>query len=219
MILKNKKRLTPALFSAEMALQNYLGNKTETRRPGISKLFESEKLSFSHMEYIETRAKWAAVFEGEGERFNCFSDFGGPGDWLWQRETFSNNADMDKPIYKADYEIYPQSVISKTKWTPAIHAPLSSARLFLLVTGVRVEQLNKITGKDAVAEGMRKSYCYDEATLAAALDDYRALWNQLYRQTFPWESNPLVWVITYQAFTPQQFEAQVGQTIKELITT
>ncbi|MDL5046508.1 hypothetical protein QQ054_10735 [Oscillatoria amoena NRMC-F 0135] len=195
-----------------MAKQNVLGNKTQTRRPGISKIFDSENLVFSHMEFIEARGKWAAVFEGNGERFNCYSDFGGPGDWLWQRETFSNNIDKNKPLYKADVSGLPENLLSGTKWTPAIHAPLSSARAFMLITGVRVERLNKISRQDALSEGMIEKDGVD------AVSAYMLLWNQLYRQIFPFEANPRVWVITYKAYTREGFEAKTGQTIKELTT-
>jgi len=64
-----------------------------------------------------------------------------PGDTLWVRETWCDAPDDDPQyrdfLYLADYDGTP------TKWRPSIHMPKEAARLFLRVTGVRVERLQE----------------------------------------------------------------------------
>jgi hypothetical protein len=97
-----------------------------------------------------------------------------------------------------------------TKWRPAIFMPREAARLFLRVTGVRVEQVQEITTDDCIAEGMdcdNKINNPDPAThqsivnwnYAYARYLFRELWDNLNaKRGLGWGVNPWVWVVTFR---------------------
>ncbi|MPN12300.1 hypothetical protein SDC9_159616 [bioreactor metagenome] len=72
--------------------------------------------------------------------------------------------------------------------------PKWAARIWLEVTGVRVERLQQITEEDAKAEGapMKNSP-------AAHLTGYRRGFQELWESTDgDWAANPWVWVIDFK---------------------
>jgi hypothetical protein len=87
---------------------------------------------------------------------------------------------------------------------PSIHMPKEAARLWLEVTGVRVERLQDITEEDARAEGV-ESFIYDGCGVykdyggmpycMSAKESYRTLWESLYGRE-SWEANP--WLFVYE---------------------
>lgn len=134
-----------------------------------------------------------------------------PGDVLWVRETFAQPA---KHIfwYKADFKL--RNIL----WRPSIHMPREAARLFLLVTSVRVERLQAITEDDAEAEGAEKMYPYTDsetgetAFLLHQNGTFRAGFSQIWdntiksadRATCGWEANPWVWVIEFERISKEE---------------
>lgn len=68
-----------------------------------------------------------------------------PGDILYVQETWYKNA--VRYMYKADYaedeKFYCAGKEVSIKWRPSIHMPKEAARIFLRVTSVRVERLQK----------------------------------------------------------------------------
>lgn len=134
-----------------------------------------------------------------------------PGDVLWVRETFAQPA---KHIfwYKADFKL--QNIL----WRPSIHMPREAARLFLMVTSVRVERLQAITEDDAEAEGAEKMYPYTDpetgetAFLLHQNGTFRAGFSQIWdntiksadRTTCGWEANPWVWVIEFEQISKEE---------------
>jgi len=92
----------------------------------------------------------------------------------------------------------------------------SLARYWLEVTAVGVERLQSISEADAIAEGIQRfvygeewgpehvSVGYGTERLALSVmastgqDGFRRLWDSLHAKDFPWESNPWVWVITFE---------------------
>jgi hypothetical protein len=89
-------------------------------------------------------------------KFGC--PFGRPGDRLYVRETwccariggYDGREDGGSIWYRATDE---GQLCHETKWHPSIHMPKRVARIWLEVTGVRVERLQDISREDAMAEG------------------------------------------------------------------
>ncbi|ASP63357.1 hypothetical protein [Sinorhizobium meliloti] len=92
---------------------------------------------------------------------------------------------------------------------PSIHMPRSASRLTLIVTDVRVEQLQDISEADAIAEGIERHHSgwmpYSTAFYEAdgvtpanyhldPRESYRSLWNRI-NGFGAWEANP--WIACY----------------------
>lgn len=134
-----------------------------------------------------------------------------PGDVVYVRETFAQPA---KHIfwYKADFKL--RNIL----WRPSIHMPREAARLFLMVTRVRVERLQAITEDDAEAEGAEKMYPHTDpetgktAFLLHQNGTFRAGFSQIWdntiksadRATCGWEANPWVWVIEFERISKEE---------------
>lgn len=75
-------------------------------------------------------------------------------------------------------------------WKPSIHMPKEAARIFLRVTGIRMERLQDIDDDGVVAEGLEIGAPYDE------------LWNSTVKKSdlekYGWNANPWVWVIEFE---------------------
>ena len=79
--------------------------------------------------------------------------------------------------------------------------PREAARLFLMVTGVRVERLQDITPNDCVLEGVER-----EALATVGGEFARGIFNDVWDSTikpenlpcYGWEANPWVWVIEFE---------------------
>lgn len=134
-----------------------------------------------------------------------------PGDVVYVRETFAQPA---KHIfwYKADFKL--RNIL----WRPSIHMPREAARLFLMVTRVRVERLQAITEDDAEAEGAEKMYPHTDpetgktAFLLHQNGTFRAGFSQIWdntiksadRATCGWDANPWVWVIEFERISKEE---------------
>jgi hypothetical protein len=89
---------------------------------------------------------------------------------------------------------------------PSIFMPRWASRITLEVTGVRVERLQEITEEDAIREGTEPAYLADLRPDGLLRDGpshaYRAgfhdLWDSINGKTYPWASNPFVWVIEFR---------------------
>ena len=100
-------------------------------------------------------------------------------------------------------------------WHPSIHMPKEAARIFLKVTGVRVEQLQDITIDQIVREGIYidntppdyvpsilTAYTFDRNTYCSSPNLlFRKLWNSTIKKSdldkYGWDANPWVWVIEF----------------------
>lgn len=89
------------------------------------------------------------------------------GDVLWVKETFRPKG-HSFPIgehfeYKATAEKDGNPI--NEPWKPSIFMPKDAARIWLEITDVRVERLNKISNEDAIAEGIEfKPFDIDNGT-------------------------------------------------------
>lgn len=139
-----------------------------------------------------------------------------PGDILYVRETWKIVDYLDgislKFEYKADGKISDfidfandrlQRVlkyISEKGWCPALFMPKEAARIWLKVTDVRVERLQKITEHEAEKEG----FCDDAeyCTGNTARGHFEELWNHTIKKSdidrYGWKANPWVWVVEFE---------------------
>ncbi len=80
------------------------------------------------------------------------------------------------------------------RWKPSIHMPKRHARLWLRVTDVRVERVQEISEGDAFAEGVEGQ----SGPQGSNAMDFMHLWDSINAKRAPWESNPWVWVVTFE---------------------
>jgi hypothetical protein len=144
--------------------------------------------------------------------------YGIPGDRLWVRETW-RRADENCPdgiYYKANnmlvyfdgnepeivrnaIEQYPRDGKNK----PSIFMPRWASRITLEIVSVRIERLQKITDQDALAEGIPEDMILEAHNylIRRGSDEkmaFKTLWDSINGKTYPWESNPFVWVIEFK---------------------
>lgn len=141
----------------------------------------------------ETWKKFCAVEKRwlNGESFTCEEHFGiqyKAGKGIKYEDGFIHFEDEFNSI---DYTF-------EKKWRPSIHMPKDAARIFLLVTDVRVEKLQAISNEDAEQEGC---WC-DEGGLEMPIDKFAELWDSTINPSnickYGWDANPYVWVIEFE---------------------
>lgn len=78
--------------------------------------------------------------------------------------------------------------------SPGIHMPRWACRLRLKITDIRVERLQDISHKDAIAEGVE----YDVSkTDGWPLSRFESLWKKIHGKE-SWDSNPWLWVLDFE---------------------
>jgi hypothetical protein len=202
----------PIIFNAEMVRAILDGRKKQTRRVVSRQPIYQNTTPI----YGNYGMEWG------GESLDAIPyPYGNIGDYLWVRETWAEltstgfsgihggEMDCDYIVYRADYS--DPKLIKKIKWKPSIHMPREASRITLEITGIRVERLQDISEQDAIAEGVTEalsedlqsgcSFCsrnYYEYKLYHAKWAFKFLWNSIYSNKHPWESNPWVWVIEFK---------------------
>lgn len=178
----------PIIMSSEMVRAILEGRKTQTRRV----IRNPQRLEGFMLKGEE--AEWCP--------------YGKPGDRLWARETMSLWPGT-VAVYNADGEQMPSPLNPKhQKWlnnysrstVPSIHMPKWAARIWLEITGIRVERVQDIDAVEAEAEGMRrpKRLCPDRHD-EYILERFIRYWNSLNaKRGFGWDKNPWVWVIEFK---------------------
>ena len=81
------------------------------------------------------------------------------GDRIYVRETFARAPTIcgnEELVYAADYQDGSDKA-SGVKYTPCLLMPKKAARIWLKITGVRVERLQGISEQDAAAEGIERT--------------------------------------------------------------
>lgn len=123
-----------------------------------------------------------------------FSPVGQPGDRIYVRETFARVPTVcgsDEVVFAADYQDGSDKAAG-VKYTPAIHMPKDLARVWLEITGVRVERLQFISRGDAMAEGCPFPNMADGAN---PRDWFAEVWKSTGGD---WSANPWVWAIDFK---------------------
>lgn len=201
--------MKPMLFNTEMVQALLADRKTVTRR--VIKPQPRAKLAYCCMgdkygtwAYPDKNAwdHWGEAYKipdhiPEAETVCHWVPPCHIGDILYVRETWAiigTDGTHHKYGYKADNEwLVPL-------WRPSIHMPRDAARIFLQITGVRVERLQDIDDTGVVAEGLE---------IGAPFDD---LWDSTIepkgRALYGWAANPWVWVIEFEQISKR--EAELG---------
>jgi hypothetical protein len=141
-----------------------------------------------------------------------FCPYGGPGDRIYIKETYSileKTDDHYVVVYKEDFNKGPQECTKRyidisslndkqidqaeramtRTFTSPLFMPKWAARLWLEITAIRVERIADITAKDAIAEGiappiMKNNLCPSRDALASALliQGFFILWDSIYEK-------------------------------------
>ena len=141
--------------------------------------------------------------------------YGQPGDMLYVRETWAirgcgrrvslapeawpNGFPVDRIQYIATDEAPATDEKGQPYWwnsRPSIHMPKALSRLWLRVTGVRVERVQEISAGDCYAEGV----VYSGEGFDECLDPrivFEALWDDT-NGPGAWERNDWVWALTFE---------------------
>lgn len=169
--------IKPILFNTKMVRAILDGRKDATRR--IVKGFIPDDAvwgytAFTPKGYISCRGTFA---DGYGEKFfklPCES-----GDILYVRETWKK-----APNGYYYYEDWQRNDIADvTKWKPSIHMPKEAARIWLKVTNVRVERLQKIAPQGAWKEGARCSCLHPVPDCAGNKTAFVNIWNSTIKKS------------------------------------
>ena len=134
----------------------------------------------------------------DGRSFSEISD----GQFAYRADGFGTIEDLREHIRLMSDCSLEEVFIEDEKWRPSIHMPREAARLFLRVTGVRVERLRAITEEDAINEGV-PCCTGNGGVYPNAATSFRVLWDSVYsKRGYGWEQNPWVWVIDFERCPP-----------------
>lgn len=210
--------IKPILFNTEMVRAILDGRKTCTRR--ICK--DANECTVPDMEFYNADKRTYAVHNfadkahteqlSTAERTCPIC----PGDILYVRETWCalpvNEAGHMRGhsvyYYKADGDLRPEGW--RGNWHPSIRMPKEAARIWLKVTDVRVERLQKcgegwcieIEKEGIVTPQSPILYISDDKYHDALRVEFQKLWNSTIKKSdidrYGWDANPWVWVIEFE---------------------
>lgn len=213
--------MKPILFNTDMVQAILQNRKTVTRRIAFPNGDLQECMSRDNQAGWIFRGRlyenWDSAMKAkQGPMSLCRFR---PGDVLYVRETWKQAtgdpagggyALFDTYVYKADGKAkddYPlDGLMVEDRWHPSIHMPKEAARLFLRVTGVRLERLQAIKPEECVDEGAVKRPYYtrrgDLVVVGRYKKEFAQLWDSTVKKSdldrFSWEANPWVWRITFE---------------------
>lgn len=202
--------MKPILFNTEMVRAILEGRKTVTRR-----VVKPQPPATSVVR--KRSCAWDWSFWADCDMGHLMKPPYHPGDILWVRETW---AEMPYGfVYRVDGE-EPDGWDCDDRWRPSIHMPRGAARIFLRVTGVRVERLQDIT--DYRAEGIHPSEACEECFAVCGgcdplnsptgcdneIDAFAGLWDRTVKPAdlplYGWEANPWVFVIEFERISKDE---------------
>ena len=199
-------KVLPILFSGDMVRAILDGRKTATRRV-VKYKYDNTEMKIRTDKYGTRLIEIQKDIEGETHgkypdgrtwhRLLPYIEKEAPykkGDILYVRETWAEWT--DGYVYKTWISPFPQpGCYPTTIWHPSIHMPKQAARIWLKVTDVRVERLQKITIGGCEEEGC---WCGHNGDIFA----FMALWDSTVKKAdidrYGWGANPWVWVIEFE---------------------
>lgn len=184
--------MKPILFNIEMVRAIMEGRKTVTRRM-VKPQPKGAHTVLDCDDYEQT----FDMLCGNGGEGGVFLDWAETikapywaGDILWVRETWAKNPFRDGYIYPTEVPGAGQ------KWKPSIHMPREAARIFLLVTCIRVERLQDCGNMQAKDEG------------CVSCSQFARVWDSTIKPAdlhlYGWEANPWVWVIEFERISKDE---------------
>ncbi|RGG42131.1 hypothetical protein DWX96_00685 [Roseburia sp. AF22-2LB] len=221
--------MKPILFNTEMVRAILDGRKTCTRR--LVKFLPGENSQWTG--YIKDGLM---LYNGRNEP--CIRKVPyQPGDIMYVRETWQYLYELDgneqiiegtgKYYYAATDTIPFDTYVDasgvtheRVPWHPSIHMPKEAARIWLKVTGVRMERLQEMKPVDVIKEGAYpdcwdclNTYgesglqcCYGTEEQCSQCDEVMMEWEKLWTSTikksdidrYGWDASPWVWVIKFE---------------------
>lgn len=195
--------MKPILFNTPMVRAILDGRKTHTRRVC--------KITVNGNQPVDHRRCESLVYPERNHEGICANFYGGsglykgaskpqyqPGDILYVRETWAEWT--GGYVYKADGSASPYPLNFVDRWHPSIHMSREAARLFLRVTDVWAERLQKIDEYGAKAEGAEMVQV--SRTLYSYRKGFGKLWNSTIkpvdRDRYGWAANPWVWTYEFE---------------------
>ena len=183
---------TGMLFTSQMVRAILEGRKTQTRRvakpvkhPDLGNLYTPGALAMGREpQHVIDRA--------------C--PLGQPGDRIYVRETFSQHPEWGQLAFRADGEEFEDADgwLWEPKWMPSTHMPKELARIWLEITGVRVERIQEIIPDDCIAEGAWPVEQRELGRGHEAVSAFRELWESTGGD---WDANPWVWAIDFKVLS------------------
>lgn len=215
--------IKPILFNTEMVRAILDGRKKCTRRLVNPQPDEKHTFPLGFVTY-STEMKEVGCF-GFG-----IDECGGPiqyvkppyqtGDILYVRETWCRiGSDVDRMYFENSDFLYDGTYIYRAdgydlsdigKWHTSIYMPKEAARIWLKVTDVRVERLQKCGEGwclDIEKEGITTPqspilYISDDKYHDALKAEFQRLWDSTIKKSdldrYGWNANPYVWVILFE---------------------
>ena len=189
--------MKPSLFNTEMVRAISEGRKTVTRR-AIRPQPEGRPIRMTE------NSCYPGCYAIEGTPRVIRPPYQ-PGDTLWVRETWAKSM-AGTFMYQAD-----DKAIMVERWRPSIHMPREAARLFLRVTGVRVERLKDIDGHGILKEGIDNGK--SNPAMGTRWENMQSmafaeLWNSTLKSAdlplYGWAANPWVWVIEFERISKDE---------------
>lgn len=193
--------MKPILFNTDMVRSILEGRKSVTRR--VVRMKELDEVLSS-----PARKENPDVPDSRFIKCLCTAPCEA-GDILWVRETWQAKRGGGY-LYKADtvksFDLFitPDGrVVNEIPWCPSIHMPREAARIFLRVTGVRVERLRDMVLGDVLMEGIKEADEYEKTW-----DRWHQTWNSTIKKKdlpiYGWEANPWVWVIMFERISKEE---------------
>ncbi len=205
----------PIIFSAPMVRAILDGRKTQTRRvmkvqPWPDALVTVEHYHPTVIDRHGDMQPGKEIFGAhwdDGE-YGLKSPYGAPGDQLWVRESWRAWSQYDDwppsrlpPGVDVQYIADASAPWSSRHRSPR-YMPRWASRITLRITDIRVERLQDISEDDAKAEGVGyKNPGYLPGTKGNWIGSFAYLWNKI-NGAGAWESNPWVWVISFERVKP-----------------
>lgn len=157
------KKETGLMFKAPLVRAILSGQKTQTRRVVKDQSIgdrwcEARPDGRQYLEWQGQPTCGTGVWDIPEYNAEIVGPFGLVSDRIYVRETFARvptACGSDELVFAADYQDGSDKAAG-VKYTPAIHMPKGLARIWLEITGVRVERLQDITEADADAEGCER---------------------------------------------------------------